>query len=180
MNGDLTSLNLESKYNVINLNVISSSQISNRTTLVINHLTTEHNEGSRSVLCRLHAKSDVVSKLISIIEIAKRELHAKNIKVYQYSSLSSETTTRKPKVNIENKDSTMVEADAVEEQEDAFQTMPEKEKIRAVPVLTVYLATKSIKDLKAAVGYVLDRSCCEVVMLIIKSGNRSPDRVNCD
>lgn len=174
------AFNLESKYNVISLNVISSSQISNRTTLVIKHLTTELAESSKPVLCRLHAKSDVASKLISITEIAKRELHAKNIKVYQYSGLSSEITTWKPKANIKDmfKDPTMVEADAAEErEEDTFQTMPQKEKIRSVPVLTVYLATKSIKDLKAALGYVLDLSCCKEVVLIIKSGSKLPDDI---
>jgi len=148
---------LESKYNVIHLSVISSSQISNRASLVIKHLNTEHNEGSKLLICRLEAKSDVASKLISIVEIAKRDLHAKNIKVYQYTSLNSELTTRKPKTTTENIDSTSIEHSAAEQREDdAFQTMPGKEKIRAVPLLTVYLAGKSIKDLKTAFGYVRD------------------------
>ena len=102
----------------------------------------------------MKAKADVSSKLISVVEIAKRDLHAKNIKVYQYSDLDSEITKRKSKTITENIESTMIEHGAAEQcEDDAFQTMPGKEKIRAVPVLTVYLAVKSIKDLKAAFGY---------------------------
>ena len=167
---------LSSVYNIHAINIISSTSISTKATTMIKHLTTEPQQDAKSTICKLTARSNVANKLISIVEIAKREILASSSRsdarhdggsLYQYSALGSEMVTLKPPTT-EKKTARQegltadgdVEAAVAtnnnnDDDEDAFEVMkgPEqKEKIRAVPVLTVYLSRVSVKELKKAYG----------------------------
>lgn len=144
---------LATKYDLIRLSVISSSSITARTSTLINHLSSPKTDAARPAVVSLHAKAAVANKLISIVEIAKRELTAKSEKLYQYSALASEIVPLKKANKPINQNGAAANSEAdPESEEDAFQTMGEKEKIRAVPILTVYLSRVPVKELRDAHG----------------------------
>lgn len=137
---------LSAKYTVLQLSVVSSSSISNRTTSLISHIKSTP-ANSKPAVVALHAKAPVANKLISIVEIAKRELKESGQKVYQYNALSSELvqSTPAPK-NAEDQD-------AMTDEEPAFEEIHQKSTVRNVPTMTTYLSLASIKELKQAYGY---------------------------
>ena len=143
---------LETTFNVVSLSVLSSSQISNRASVIVEHLTSNHGTSGKPPLCRIQAKAKVANKLISIVEIVKRDLKAKGVTMCQYSSLTSELVTLKQ--NDETNGTKPASSDLTdrEEGDDSFQTMVEKDKIRSVPVMTVILSGQAIKDLRSALG----------------------------
>jgi hypothetical protein len=104
----------------------------------------------------LVAQSRWANKLISIVEIAKRDLEAKGVKVFQYNALSSEIVEieRKPRPKGVGAAPAAEEGDASEDE--AFQTMGAGEegglKKRAVPVMTTYLTTQPVKALRTEFG----------------------------
>lgn len=146
---------LEASHSLVRLNVSSAHQISNRTSAIISRLnpSEKSSEDQKTVVVVLTAKAKAAGKLISIVEIAKRELNKDAIKCYQYTSLSSEVVEIERHPKGSKKDG----GDG-EESDDAFQTMGEvKEsatKKRSMPVLTIYLSRSPVKELKAAFGYV--------------------------
>jgi hypothetical protein len=147
---------LAQNYNLITLSVTSSTQISNRAVAVIEKLQATSND-DRPDLLVLRSKARTVSKLISIVEIAKRELAKTGHKCFQYNALSSEMIEieRNPKQGANgSKDGA---ADANEsESDDAFETMGTGPKTgtkkRLVPVMTTYLCATSVKELNNAYG----------------------------
>jgi len=155
----LETTGLDKKYNIVKLSVLQSHQVSARTALVAKNLTTPHESGKTTICC-LHTKARTANKLISIVEITKRDLVSQGVKIYQYNALSSEivsleTSTKQPAQKDTKKNGTEAEMMDDEAEEDAFQTMnqkEQKEKIRAVPVLTVYLCTEPVKTLQHAYG----------------------------
>jgi hypothetical protein len=80
---------LAEKYNLVKLSVIGSTRISNRTATIAARLSTSP-ASEKTVIVALTAKHKAATKLISVVEIAKRDLVANGIKVYQYNALSSE------------------------------------------------------------------------------------------
>ena len=132
----------------MNLSVSSSTQISSRTSAVAKHLES-NGEGGKTTIVALTAASKASSKLISIAEIAKRELVAKGVKIFQYNALSSKM------VEMPRKSRRKVGEDA-DESDDAFEVMGEQEDNgmikRKVPVMTIYLAKTPVKELKTAYG----------------------------
>jgi hypothetical protein len=152
----VTEEDLAEKYNLVKLNVISSTAISNRITAVIESLQKTTGDGKPNLII-LTSKARTASKLVSIVEIAKRELAETGKKCFQYNALSSQMT------EIERNDihgangSTAVEDDQdASESEDAFETAgaaPQTgKKKRLVPILTTYLCANSVKELKNACG----------------------------
>jgi hypothetical protein len=137
-----TTLDLSAKYTVLQLSVISSSSISNRTTSLISHIKSTP-EDSKPAVVALHAKAPVVNKLISIIEIARRDLKDNGQKVYQYNALGSELVQSAPAAKP------ATEQDGMSDDEPAF----EKTAVRSVPIMTTYLSLSSVKELKQAYGY---------------------------
>jgi hypothetical protein len=141
-----TTPDLSAKYTVLQLSVISSSSISNRTTSLISHVKSTPEDNKPAVVA-LHAKAPVVNKLISIVEIAKRDLKDNGQKIYQYNALGSElvqfTPTAKP----------VTEQDAMSDDEPAFDKTEQKTTVRSVPTMTTYLSLTSVKELKQAYGY---------------------------
>jgi len=89
----------------------------------------------------------VANKLISVVEIAKRELKDNDQKVYQYNVLGSELIHSAPAT----KDA--VDQDAMSDNEPAFEKTEERSTVRNVPTMTIYLSLASVKELKQAYGY---------------------------
>lgn len=147
-----------SKWEVKKLNVLSSTQISSRTSAVLTQLTSERGASEKPIVVSLEARAKVASKLVSIVEIAKRDLVAKGLRCYQYTGLTSELIEIPREVKKTSKDTMQQGAAELDEDEsdDAFETMGAQggaTKHRSVPVMTVYLSTTPVKELKARYGY---------------------------
>ena len=169
---------LTSTHEITRLTIQSNTQIAPKATNVISKLSpsddpTTTDANTKPPLVILRAQSRWASKLISIVEIAKRNLESTTdannsaVKIFQYSSLSSEIIEieRKPRAK-EGLGTAAPEGEGeseASEDEGAFQTMGAASgglaegglKKRAVPVLTVYLASRPVKALKSEFGYVL-------------------------
>ncbi|KAK5718085.1 hypothetical protein LTR17_015873 [Elasticomyces elasticus] len=136
--------------------VISSTSVAVRTSAVIATLSRPAAKGDKkpAIAC-LTAEAKVASKLVSVVEIAKRDLATKGIKCFQYNALGSHVIDvprerRKPGGKEAGKTG---EGDV--EDEDAFQTMADPmgaTKKRSVPTMTIYLSPVSVKELRAAYG----------------------------
>lgn len=146
---------LASKYELVNLSVHSSTQISSRAAAVVTKLSAAQSSDAKPVIVTMRTGARTASKLISIAEIAKRDLTSKGVKMCQYTALSSEMieVERKPKrkaVAVGEQENEGGESD------DAFETMGAASetgtKKRSVPVLTVYLSAKPIKELRNEYG----------------------------
>jgi hypothetical protein len=179
---------LSETHTITRLSIQSNTQISAKATNVISKLSPSENSTtdpstSKPPLIILRAQSRWASKLISIVEIAKRNLESppstasggdssssSGIKVFQYSSLSTEIVEfeRKPKPKGLVGGAQLLPGGEGEDEDDddegAFQTMGASSaataasggglKKRAVPVLTVYLAGKPVKALRSEFGWV--------------------------
>jgi hypothetical protein len=147
-----TTLDLSAKYTVLQLSVISSSSISNRTTSLISHINSTPADSKPAVVA-LHAKAPVVNKLISIVEIAKRDLKGTDQKVYQYNALGSELVQSTAAAKH------ATDQDAMSDDEPAFEKTEQKTTVRNVPTMTTYLSLTSVKELKQAYGYLYISIC---------------------
>ncbi|KAI5360000.1 hypothetical protein Slin15195_G118620 [Septoria linicola] len=146
---------LSGRYVLVNLGVAQGTQISSRTSAVVGKLTASSDGGTKSTVVALTAASKAAGKLISIVEIAKRELATKGVKAFQYNALSSRMTDvprRRP--GLENGDAESGAED--NDSDDAFEVMGQAQesdmKKRNVPLMTIYLSTASVKELKLAFG----------------------------
>ncbi|KAK4901755.1 hypothetical protein LTR27_001527 [Elasticomyces elasticus] len=136
--------------------VISSTSVAVRTSAVIATLSRPAAKGDKkpAIAC-LTAEAKVASKLVSVVEIAKRDLTTKGIKCFQYNTLGSHLVDvprerRKPGGKEAGKT-----GDGDVEDEDAFQTMADPmgaTKKRTVPTMTIYLSPVPVKELRAAYG----------------------------
>jgi hypothetical protein len=143
---------LSAKYEVLQLSVISSSSISNRTTSLITHINSTSADSKPAVVA-LHAKAPVANKLISIVEIAKRELKDNNQKVYQYNALNSELVQSTPVAKP------ATDQDAMSDDESAFEKTEPQTTVRNVPTMTTYLSLTSVRELKQAYRYLYFSFC---------------------
>ena len=168
---------LSETHTITRLSIQSNTQISAKATNVISKLspTTQEKDSSKTdtdtnakpPLIILRAQSRWASKLISIVEIAKRNLESPDsgIKIFQYSSLSSEMVEIERKPKTKGLGAPLPEGEGSDD-EGAFQTMGASAptassgqdeggmKKRAVPVLTVYLAGRPVKALRSEFGWV--------------------------
>ncbi|EME44376.1 hypothetical protein DOTSEDRAFT_24430 [Dothistroma septosporum NZE10] len=159
----LDESSLQAKYDLVKLSVLTSTQISTRTSAVLAKFSrpgdeTENsdptttparvgNDNGKPVIVALSAKPKAASKLISIVEISKRELASTKVKCFQYNALGSDI------VEIERKSK---KGDDESESDEAFETMgavplSEKKK-RSMPVMTIYLAITPVRELRIAYG----------------------------
>lgn len=155
---------LAEHHEIIHISCQSNTQISAKATKIISALSapkedtiTENPTTKKPALIILVAQSRWANKLISIVEIAKRDLEAKGIKVFQYNALSSEIVEVERKPRPKGVGAAAPAADDGNASEDeAFQTMGAGEeggvKKRAVPVMTTYLTTQSVKALRTEFG----------------------------
>lgn len=140
-------------YTLHPLSISPSTQISTRTTAVINALgtipaaaatslntstsTSKLEDKDKPVIVVLTARSKAANKLITIVEIVKRELAGRGVAVYQYTAVGGEVRD-------------VVRDEGGEEGGDeAFERGTKK---KNVPVLTVYLCGVGVGELKAAYG----------------------------
>jgi hypothetical protein len=171
--GLLTSL-MES-YTVATLNIISSTKIQAKVARTLDTVLKRFSftGPAKPNIVMLYAKAPVASKMITIIEIVKREVESAGGKWYQYNRLDTEVNvySRKAagaKTGNEVVDGNMevdVEKNGGEssDEEPAFETMKttvekvtgEGSKSRVMPVMCIYLSRVRIEKLKAAYGYVL-------------------------
>lgn len=133
----------------------SNTQISPKATKIISTLSkAKDSENAKPALVILVAQSRWANKLISIAEIAKRDLESKGVKVFQYNALASEIVEIERKPKPKGVGAATPDGDASEDE--AFQTMGAAEeggmKKRAVPVMTTYLATQPVKALRTELG----------------------------
>jgi hypothetical protein len=181
---------LRASCNVTDISVISSTQIKPKVSKILETLSAFSFVALAHIkpnVISARAKGPVASKMITIIEIAKREIAKAGGKWYQYSSLSQVVEEKKEKKSEAMKGKGHIlgrnlpaESDAMavddgekehgveegEEEECWFETMKTplerilegKPKIRAVPVMTVYLSRVRIDCLERAYGLVLHSS----------------------
>jgi hypothetical protein len=154
---------LAEHHEIIHISCQSNTQISAKATKIISALSaptepTTTTNTKKSALIILTAHSRWANKLISIVEIAKRDLEAKGVKVFQYNALSSEIVEveRKPRPKGVGAAPAVTE-DGDGSEDEAFQTMGAGEeeggvKKRSVPVMTTYLTTQAVKALRVEFG----------------------------
>lgn len=161
-------------YNVVTMQIISSSKMSSKIamsldTLVLGKINLADKE-CKPGLVILYAKAPVAGKLVSTVEVVKREIGSKGEKWYQYNSLSETMVViprKSPKSSAsaansgKDKDSMdLGGAPGSEEDEAYFETMKTRQervlegtdRMRAVPVLTVYLSRVPIEKLRQKYG----------------------------
>lgn len=138
--------------------------------------------GQKPAVVAVTARAPFANRMLSVVEIAKRELVGRKSRWFQYSAVAGRVEEMKSEEKgelrrtgsgkmagglgsseeeKENKAGLDVEMGGGEgeEEEDAFETMrfeaEERTKVRAVPVMTVYLSRVPIPELKAEFGYVI-------------------------
>ncbi|QIW98136.1 hypothetical protein AMS68_003654 [Peltaster fructicola] len=126
---------LSSAYDVFKINVRSSTQITNKATAIIAKLAAV-SDGKIQVVV-LEAQAQAANKMISIVEIAKRELKQQGTSVFQYTTLESEMSMIKRRA---------LPADELEP-DNAFDAGDPMKK-RAVPLVTIYLCRQAVKELR--------------------------------
>lgn len=162
---------LAGSYDLTTMNIISSSKIELKVKRALEILA-EYPAvpPAKSKVIRLHAKAPVASKLITIVEIAKREIKKDGGKWFQYNKVEEIMEEQKPKSQdkgkSKDKQSGETKTDEGEDkqgsEEDAeeFETMKTpfersiegKPKVRAVPIMITYLSRVRIDTLKKEHG----------------------------
>ncbi|KAK0284089.1 hypothetical protein LTR35_005803 [Friedmanniomyces endolithicus] len=145
---------LAQTYNLIKHRIISSTQIATRTTTIVSRLTQPATDGEKPAVVALTAEAKVASKLISVVEIAKRDLASKGIKCFQYNALSSHVG-EVPRERKERGNQSSHDAGAERDGDADFQTMPDPmgvTKKRNSPVMTIYLSSVAVRELRVAYG----------------------------
>jgi hypothetical protein len=148
---------LRDRYDIKTLSVISSTQISSRTTAILSALSPDvPSDGEKPVIVRLTSQSRTASKLISIVEIAKRDLASNKLQCYQYNVLSSQMKEipRERRNPNGHKGNEHAASDVDDDDENAFQTMGDVSgmKKRCVPVMQIYLSRSPVKELRVQYG----------------------------
>jgi len=149
------------------MSIISSSKIVQKATRTLSILA-EYPAipPAKPKVMKLHAKAEAASKMISITEIAKRNIAKDGGKWFQYNKVEEvmeetkskeEESKGRGKKSDEEKDGIGSEAD-----EDGFEAMKTpfersiegKPKVRGMPIMTIYLSRVRIDSLRKEWGYV--------------------------
>ena len=164
-------LGILNSYDVRMMSIISSTKIRNKVQQATQILTSAlaKEAPSKPIVVVLTAKQGTASKLITIVEIIKRNLDNAKTSWYQYSRVDPKMIEIKRKPSSASKHVDAFEGD--DEGGVAFETMlsaverklMEKAKFRAVPVMTIFLSCSSVKKLSDAHGYV----SCELLWIRI-------------
>ncbi|KAI1308606.1 hypothetical protein F5Y03DRAFT_93051 [Xylaria venustula] len=180
---------VDARYEVQLQSVISSSKIRQRVTAILRHLTASANPSSadqtsnvatsKTKISVLRSKASEAGKLISIAEIAKREIETENEKAgsdgetgqgggrgrwFQYIALGEELQHRdRDEVNTVIEETVLGGPDTDErdhEEDDEFEVMktPFERAIegqplaRGVPVMSLFLSRSPVEELKRRYG----------------------------
>jgi hypothetical protein len=165
-------------YEVTSMKIISSSKIQLKVTAIIEKLGSfSFVAATKPNIFLLHAQSTVASKLITIVEITKREIAKAGGKWYQYNVLGQILAPYEKKSaamkgtgfilgpNI-NADMDAMEVDdkegrqTIDDEETSFETMKTpleraiegKPKVQAIPVILIFLTRVRNDALKGAYG----------------------------
>ncbi|KAI8962893.1 hypothetical protein F5Y11DRAFT_175671 [Daldinia sp. FL1419] len=148
---------LESKYDVHVSSIVSSSKIQKKVVSILQHFTQPST--SRTTVVVLRAKAPDTGKLISIAEIAKRELGKRTGDVriwFQYIALGEELK-EKPRGN----GNTIIEETKLGDTgDDDFEVMKTpferalegQPRWRGIPIMSLFLSPVSIEELKKRYG----------------------------
>lgn len=159
--GDLANL-----HDIFTVSVISSSKIQKKTTAVLKHLSTYPAiSPAKPALVLAHSKADTTAKLITIIEIAKRDIASSGGKWFQYNvvyQVMEQQKEKKKKDGSKHKDTAEVndEQEEGEEDEEQLETMKTpferaiegQPKVRAIPHMAIYLSRIRIESLRKKYG----------------------------
>ncbi|KAL9040023.1 MAG: hypothetical protein Q9214_004641 [Letrouitia sp. 1 TL-2023] len=171
---------LQARYNVATISIISSSSINAKIRSLLFHFEqgSASKTSSQQRVVVLRAKAKVASKLITVVEIAKKEIESKKGEWWQYSNVTAryENFTKvewplddqKEPVNRSKepqKDAKPLldnnSARTLDDSQDEFEEMSlidpgsrvqGQNKLGAVTILTIFLASTSIPKLKELFG----------------------------
>jgi len=165
---------LSNTHDVTTMSIISSSQIQQKVKRVLDLLAVYPVVSpTKPSVVMLHAKAAVASKMISIVEITKREIGTNGGEWFQYSTVEQQLEDKDEKkknkecMNNTNgkasgEDESMSVNKDLEAEDDAegFETMKTpferaiegKQKVRAVPIMVIYLSRVRIESLRKAHG----------------------------
>ncbi|ESZ97427.1 hypothetical protein SBOR_2205 [Sclerotinia borealis F-4128] len=162
----LPPIDLTTTHQTTHLSILSSSHVHKKVSRILSILSIFSFSDPSPHVVLLSAKAPVGCKLITIAEIAKRELAKSGYKWFQYnvigelSATMPHTATIEPR-GIENTEEDVRMEDADEEGE-AFETMKtpferaleaeRRPKIKGVATLTLYLSRVRIESLKKIYG----------------------------
>ncbi|KAK3671913.1 hypothetical protein LTR78_008279 [Recurvomyces mirabilis] len=143
-------------YEIIAWRIISSTKVSDRVERIVASLSQDAQVDEKAKLLYLTAHAKATTKLITVVEIAKRQLVLVGARCYQYTALSSQI------VEIPRQKQTVdrtIKGDAHEVTSDpedaAFEVMGQPggdTKQRNVPIMKIYLSQKPVKELRAEYG----------------------------
>jgi hypothetical protein len=172
--GSTGSGDIMSAYDVTTMSIISSSHIQQKVARALETLSTfPIIPSTRPKVVVFHSKAAVATKLITIVEIAKRDIAKHGDKWFQYNKIEQVVVehseiTNKAEANVvktrtdTNKFVSHAEegGSASEEEAAAFEAMKtpferaneEIPKVRAVPIMTIYLARGQIDSLRKSYG----------------------------
>ncbi|MCJ1232252.1 hypothetical protein MMC14_000201 [Varicellaria rhodocarpa] len=173
---------LQSKYEFTSMSIISSSKIELKVRSLQRRLEkfSFADTKAKPQVVALHAKAPVVSKMVTIVQIVKRNIEKEKSKWWQYSKLhgqiieldetpkkgrergkmlreweSNRAAASGPDPAASTLDGTAVEADGEDDQ--AFEMMDTndqqaeaRKRIRAVPIMTIYMSMVPVKELREA------------------------------
>jgi hypothetical protein len=169
---------LASSYDITSMSINSSTKMGKKVTQVLQILSDYPAIPPRKPkVVQLHSKASAASKMITIAEIAKREIVTGGGKWFQYNTVEEvmveqkETqkkgqdkdkrrNTQKKVVDEEDEDANEDERVGDVSEEDAFETMKTpfersiegKPKVRGIPVMTLYLSRIKIDSLRKEYG----------------------------
>lgn len=195
---------LQTRYAFATMSIVSGSKITQKVRSLLVHLEkfSFADVKAKPGVVVLHSKASVASKMVSVVEIVKREVEKQGGRLYQYSRVDGRLEELKEKKKKEQpqglssgegrtlaegkagqvteaeeepksaendgivaKD-TQEEGEGEEEEEEAFETMIEKggkekagvqdgkprKRVRAIPVMTIYLSRVTVSELKQLYG----------------------------
>lgn len=156
-------------FSIEEMSIITASSIQKKVTRAVDAIMGRTPE--KNAVVELRAKGPATSKMITVVEIAKRQIGQKGEKWFQYNKVEQVLAERKEGgKNAEKKemgtktkkDENPTEQDGEDEQsgEEDFETMKTPferahegtVKVRAVPVMTIYLTHTRIEELRKAYG----------------------------
>jgi hypothetical protein len=156
-------------HDISQISILTSTKIEKKVSFVLEKLAQYPAiPPSKPAVVFLHSKAVAASKLITIVEIAKREIAAKGGKWFQYNALSQLMEERKRRKHDsshgeqkESMDVDRLEKSGDEEEEgDSFEVMKTPferaiegtPKVRAVPIMAIYLSRVRIESLRKKYG----------------------------
>jgi hypothetical protein len=162
-------------YDITTVNIVSSSSINKKATRALEVLGTypvDKSRGEKEKVVVLQAKAKVASKMVSVVEICKREVGKEGGKWFQYNAVGEVRGKFEGKEgggkgvekgvggDSEAAEEAVESEDKDKDEEESFETMKTpfertiegKPKVRAVPVMTVYLSRVRIDSLRKAHG----------------------------